>query len=137
MNLATATDTIKEYAQKESPALVFLVGELGAGKTHFTNEFAASVGLNERLPSPTFTFLQVYNCSFANKKRILHADFYRIEPDKAEKTLEQIGFWDYLEPQTILFVEWPERAESQVREIPHKTVTITLLENGERNYDIS
>jgi tRNA threonylcarbamoyl adenosine modification protein YjeE len=137
MNLTETVSYLTKYAKTESPALIFLVGELGAGKTHLTNEFAKEIGIGQRLPSPTFTFLQEYRCNFENKRSVLHADFYRIEPNEAEKTLEQIGFWDYLEPTTILFIEWPEKAASQINEIPHTTVTITLLENGERHYAIS
>lgn len=137
MSIQEALEVIRTYSQSESPAIVFLVGELGAGKTYFTNQFAKSIGIPRHLPSPTFTFLQEYSCDWEGKRKIIHCDFYRIEPDKAEKTLEQLGFWDYLEPNSILFIEWPERTEDKLLALNHKTVTISIDEKGERNYEIS
>lgn len=137
MTLPEALSEITSYAKQASPAIIFLVGELGAGKTYFTNQFAKSIGISKHLPSPTFTFLQEYSCDFENKKKIIHCDLYRIEPEKAEKTLEQIGFWDYLDDTNILFIEWPERAIPQLNNLPHKTLTITSNAEGERIYELT
>lgn len=137
MNIQEALVTVSEYSKSTNPAIIFLVGELGAGKTHFTNAFAKHIGVDRRLPSPTFTFLQEYACDWEGKRKIIHCDLYRIEPEKAEKTLEQMGFWDYLEPQYIVFIEWPERAADQITALPHIELTITLTKDGERNYDFN
>ena len=137
MTLSEALSVVREYAAQAKPALIFLVGELGAGKTHFTNQFAKEIGIARHLPSPTFTFLQEYVCDWEDKRKIIHCDLYRIDPTKAEKTLEQIGFWDYLDSRNILFVEWPEKAGEHLLDIPHKTLTITLQDGGERTYELS
>ncbi len=137
MNREEAIAEISSFAKKTNPAIIFLIGDLGAGKTHFTNQFEKSIGVFKTLPSPTFTFLQEYDCNWESKKKIVHCDLYRIEPEKAERTLEQIGFWDYLEANSIIFIEWPERAISQIQALPHITLTITLLDQGERNYELS
>ncbi len=133
MTLHDTVLRIQTYAKRNLPAIIFLEGNLGAGKTHLTNAFAQEIGLTDRLPSPTFTFLQEYKIEWENFKKLVHCDFYRIEPEQAEKTLEQIGFWDYLDANTIIFIEWPERVSSQINELPHATVKITLQE--ERHYE--
>lgn len=137
MSLSEAvTEVTKQLANGDFHVL-FLVGDLGAGKTHFVNQLAQEIGITRRLPSPTFTFLQEYACDWNGKRKLVHSDFYRIEPEKADKTLEQIGFWDYLDERNIVCIEWPERADSVVKDIPHKTLQITLNQDGERTYEFS
>jgi tRNA threonylcarbamoyl adenosine modification protein YjeE len=135
MDITQALEFISAYVATEQP-VVFLQGPLGAGKTYLTNQFAKTIaGITTHLPSPTFTFLQEYKCDWNGKKRIVHCDFYRIETQNAEKVLEQIGFWDYIDSSTIVFIEWPEKAGDIVSALPHMTVNIHQLENGERNYE--
>lgn len=137
MTLESAINSVKNYASDKKLTLIFLEGDLGAGKTHFVNQFAESIEYAGRLPSPTFTFLQVYKHNWESYKRIVHCDFYRIEKDKSEKTLEQIGFWDYVEEGSIVFIEWPSNVSPLLDEIEHKTLNITLTETGERDYELS
>lgn len=137
MQLKEAVDQVISYAKESSPAIIFLEGNLGAGKTHFTNQLAREVGVTRHLPSPTFTFLQEYTCDWEGKRNIIHCDLYRMEPEKAEQMLEQIGFWDYIQPHSILFIEWPEKAHDHIKDLPHKSLRITFNEQGERNYEFS
>lgn len=125
------------YAKTNSPTIIFLEGDLGAGKTHFTNQFADAIGIFGHLPSPTFAFLQEYRCNWEGKKQLIHCDFYRVEPEKADKMLEQITFWDYVDEKNILFIEWPERAINAIKDLPHKTLKITLQDGGERTYEFT
>jgi len=137
MTLPEAIETIvKKLKDGEAPVL-FLKGELGAGKTHFVNQLAQHLDISRRLPSPTFTFLQEYPCNWQGKRKLVHCDFYRIEPEKADKTIEQIGFWDYLDERNIICIEWPEQAGTVIDDIPHMTLQITLLPDGNRNYELS
>jgi len=137
MTLSEALEVTTQYAKETRPTILFLVGELGAGKTHFVNQFAQEIGVGMRLPSPTFTFLQEYSCDWEGKKKIVHCDLYRVDPEKAEKTLEQIGLWDYLDEGNIIFIEWPEKATSQLSALPHKTLYISITDYGERLYEFS
>ncbi len=137
MTLSAAIEVTTQYAKETCPAILFLVGELGAGKTHFVNQFAQEIGVSRRLPSPTFTFLQEYSCDWEGKKKIVHCDLYRVDPEKAEKTLEQIGFWDYLDERNIIFIEWPEKAAPQLNALPHKTLSISITNSGDRLYEFS
>ena len=137
MTLLEAIEATTQYCIGAKPSTVFLVGELGAGKTHFVNQFAQAIGVGRRLPSPTFTFLQEYSCDWEGKKKIVNCDLYRVDPEKAEKTLEQIGFWDYLEERNIVFIEWPEKAATQLKELPHKTLSISITNSGKRHYEFN
>lgn len=87
------------------PAMIILDGELGAGKTTFTQTF---VGDKEIL-SPTYSIL-------SENKNIIHADFYRLE--KNEEVL-QLEIPQYLEDKQYFFIEWGMKfARRVIRELP-------------------
>ncbi|OGZ05478.1 MAG: tRNA (adenosine(37)-N6)-threonylcarbamoyltransferase complex ATPase subunit type 1 TsaE [Candidatus Lloydbacteria bacterium RIFCSPHIGHO2_01_FULL_49_22] len=84
-----------------------LSGELGAGKTAFTQSFARALGIRESVPSPTFVIARFYDIpNTAQFRRLVHVDAYRIG---SEDELGPIG-WSALlaEPTNLLLVEWPE-----------------------------
>jgi tRNA threonylcarbamoyladenosine biosynthesis protein TsaE len=83
--------------------VVFLEGELGAGKTVFAKGIAAGLGMKDtrRVCSPTFTIMNIYRARFP----IFHFDLYRLE--KSSDILD-LGWEDYLE-KGIVLVEWAER----------------------------
>ena len=96
------------------PCMIILEGELGAGKTTFTQMF---IGEKETL-SPTYSILSEY-------KNILHGDFYRLEQN--EEVL-QLDLADYLEDKQYFFVEWGMKfARRILRELP-ENFTPYLLE---------
>lgn len=81
--------------------VVFLHGELGAGKTTFVRGLLESLGVTEPVRSPTFNLIQIFDTD----PPVLHADLYRV------KSAEGIGFEDYLESH-LLLIEWPDRARA-------------------------
>jgi tRNA threonylcarbamoyladenosine biosynthesis protein TsaE len=88
--------------------VVCLEGDLGAGKTTFTQGLAAALGVPGRVTSPTFCIVQEH----ASETRLLvHMDLYRLS---GEEDVEAIGWEDYRARGAILVVEWPERAGSLV-----------------------
>lgn len=92
-------------AALEPGDVVSLSGDLGTGKTTFARALIRHLADDTTLevPSPTFTLLQTYELP---RFPLVHADFYRVA-DASE--LDQIGF-DDLPPQSVILVEWPERA---------------------------
>ena len=88
------------------PGLVIYVsGELGAGKTTLARGVLRGLGFAGRVKSPTFTLVEVYNFS---KLNFYHFDFYRFEDSRE---LRESGFSEYFAADAVCLVEWPERAE--------------------------
>lgn len=79
--------------------VVYLVGELGAGKTTLVRGVARGLGYQGRVTSPTFTIMNIYETS----PKIYHFDFYRLE----EGDISDLGLEDYLQKEGIAFIEWP------------------------------
>lgn len=83
------------------PLIIFLQGEMGAGKTLFSKGFVAGMGLDDEVTSPTYTIVNEYG----NPPRIFHFDLYRLQdPDE----LYEMGFEDYLSQGCTLLLEWPD-----------------------------
>ena len=100
--------------------VVYLLGELGVGKTVLVRGVARALGYEGRVTSPTFTIMNVY----ATNPPIFHYDFYRLE----SADLADLGLDDYLENGGISLVEWPEVGQSI---LPRQALQmiITLLDD--------
>ncbi len=86
--------------------LVWLRGELGAGKTTFAQELARSLGVEEDVTSPTFVLMLEYK---SGRVPLLHCDAYRLE-NLAREELEDAGLFDFLaRVDAVRLLEWPER----------------------------
>ncbi len=83
--------------------IVFLIGELGAGKTVFAKGIAAGLGLKDihQVCSPSFTLLNVYS----GRSPIYHLDLYRLS---GEAEIRDLGFEDYI-GEGVLLIEWAEK----------------------------
>jgi tRNA threonylcarbamoyladenosine biosynthesis protein TsaE len=96
----------KELGAKALPGEVYtLNGDLGVGKTVFTQGFAAGLGITDRVSSPTFTIVQVYE---DGRLPFYHFDVYRIA-DVDE--MDEIGFDDYVMGQGVSLIEWSQLIE--------------------------
>jgi len=98
-------------------SIVFLEGDLGAGKTTMCRGILRGFGYMGVVPSPTYTFVELYELA---GQRLVHFDLYRLtSPDE----IETLGFRDYLDGETICLIEWPERSFGV---LPPPTIRITL-----------
>ena len=103
-----------------------LTGDLGVGKTVFTQGVAAGRGITEPVSSPTFTIVQVYE---EGRLPFYHFDVYRIG-DIEE--MEEIGYDDYFFGKGICLIEWAELIEEI---LPDDRISITIEKNLEQGFD--
>ena len=117
----------KELGEKAYAGQVFtLTGDLGVGKTVFTQGLAKGLGIEEPVNSPTFTIIQEYD---GGRLPFYHFDVYRIG-DVEE--MEEVGFDDYVMGEGVSLIEWADL----IREIlPEKRTEILIEKDLERGFD--
>jgi tRNA threonylcarbamoyladenosine biosynthesis protein TsaE len=131
-NSTQATKKLAEQiAKKLNPGdVVALYGDLGSGKTTFTNFLVKALGVSARVQSPTFVIARKYEDS-ESKISVNHLDLYRIT---SPEELEDLGFTElFQEEDSITIIEWPELIESH---LPKKTLKIKFEDTGETSRKI-
>ena len=108
--------------------IIYLHGELGAGKTTLTRGILRGLGYKNVVKSPTYNLVEFYKIS---KLYCYHFDFYRFN-DPSE--WEEAGFREYFDANSICLVEWPEKA-GDLLPVADLQITIYLSEPG-RNLEI-
>lgn len=103
-----------------------LSGELGVGKTIFTQGIAAGLGIKEHVNSPTFTIIQIYE---EGRLPFYHFDVYRI--GEIEE-MDEIGYEDYFYGNGLCVIEWAELIKEL---IPADAKNITIEKNLEKGFD--
>lgn len=111
----------------ESPerVIVWLHGELGAGKTTLARGFLAGCGHPGRVPSPTYTLVEPYEL---DPYVVYHVDLYRLAD---AREVDDLALADCVGPRVVMLIEWPERAAGRL-EAPDLELTLTLDGAGRR-----
>lgn len=140
-NLAAMPETTRQVLllltafgdSKNGATLVGLSGDLGAGKTTFTQQLALELGVKERVQSPTFTILKSYQTNHPQFKQLFHMDAYRIE---SLTELEPLRFEELLStPETLFCIEWPEKIMAALP--AHVLLKFKTLSEDERELTIT
>ena len=117
----------EELGRKAVPGQVFtLTGDLGVGKTVFTQGLAKGLGIEEPVNSPTFTIVQVYE---DGRLPFYHFDVYRIG-DVEE--MDEVGFEDYVMGDGDSLIEWADLIEEI---LPEKRTRILIEKDLEQGFD--
>ena len=107
------------------PEILYLTGELGAGKTTFTRYLLHALGHQGNVKSPTFSLLEIYQLKLGP---VYHLDLYRLnDPEE----LDTIGFRDLLNDYGLLLIEWPEKGAGV---LPPPSVSVHLSYADEGRY---
>lgn len=127
-NSAEETEALGfRLAKKATPGQVFtLIGDLGVGKTVFTQGFAKGLDIDEAICSPTFTIVQVYD---SGRMPFYHFDVYRIG-DVEE--MDEIGYEDYIYGDGVSLIEWANLIEDI---LPDSYTRVTIEKNLEKGFD--
>lgn len=114
------------FADQLAPGVViYLHGDLGAGKTTFVRGVLQGLGHSDKVKSPTYTLLEPYVVS---RFDFYHFDLYRFID---ENEWDVAGFNEYFNPTSVCVVEWPEKAKNILPK-PNFDVKLSLLDNDEQ-----
>ena len=117
----------ERLGREAAPGMIYcLEGDLGTGKTVFTQGFARGLGVEGPVNSPTFTILQQYE---DGRLPLYHFDVYRI--GDAEE-MDEIGYEEYFYGEGVCLIEWPSRIEEIV---PPEAARITIEKALEKGFD--
>jgi tRNA threonylcarbamoyladenosine biosynthesis protein TsaE len=102
-------EKLKKNKKRKKAVVLFLKGDLGAGKTTFLQGFAKMVGVKEKVLSPTFILIRKMSIkkNFLNLKNFYHIDFYRLS---SKKDLSSLKLKEILNnPTNLVAIEWPDK----------------------------
>jgi tRNA threonylcarbamoyladenosine biosynthesis protein TsaE len=97
--------------------VVYLTGDLGAGKTTFSRGFLRELGVTDAVRSPTYTLLELHELE---QLTVLHVDLYRL---REPLELESLGLREWARPGSLWLIEWPERGGGR---LPPSDLTLTF-----------
>lgn len=110
----------------EAGEVYTLTGDLGVGKTVFTQGFAKGLGIDESVNSPTFTILQIYE---GGRLPLYHFDVYRIG---SVEEMEETGYEEYIMGDGVSLIEWADLIEDI---LPRKRTRVLIEKDLEKGFD--
>ncbi len=117
----------RQLGEKAVAGDVFcLIGNLGVGKTLFSQGFATGLGIQESVNSPTFTIVQEYD---EGRLPFYHFDVYRIEESEE---MEEVGFADMIYGEGVCLIEWANLIEDI---LPEHYTRVTICKDLEKGFD--
>jgi tRNA threonylcarbamoyladenosine biosynthesis protein TsaE len=127
----------EDFSIKKQASVVGLYGNLGAGKTTFTQYIAQLLNIKRKVNSPTFVIMKRYPIGKIQGKQkwknLFHIDAYRL---KNEKELSLLGFAEILSNrENLIFIEWPENVQKAMPKKHHK-IDIAHTKEGHRKFSL-
>ena len=124
---------LKKDTKHPNALVVGLSGDLGTGKTAFTQAVAKSLGIKNKISSPTFVIIKKYPIKNKKYKFLFHLDAYRL---KNEKELLHLGWEEIIQKKEhLVFIEWPENV-SKIIPSDAKFVYISHTPKAHRNFKL-
>lgn len=122
----------REFQNLIKADAILLNGDLGLGKTTFSQILAKALGIEGYVKSPTFSIISTYDLDKKFKKSVLHhCDLYRMND---EDELYHIGFEDLFNKDSLVIIEWANLFKDYIEELCENRVNIELYFEGENRY---
>lgn len=130
---ALATDWVASLDISRNEALVVgLYGNLGAGKTAFSQAVAKALGVKDIVNSPTFVIEKIYETTHPHFARLIHIDAYRLD---SASELQVLNFEELVaNKNNLILIEWPERVKDILPE-DHVQIKFTFVDENTRQID--
>lgn len=123
-----ASEILHAGSKDKKSFVISLEGDLGAGKTTFTQGFAKGLGIKDRIKSPTFVILKIYKIPKKNRfKKLIHVDAYRL----GSKDFKAFGWKEFVnDSQNLILVEWGNKIKDI---LPAASLIISFGHIGHKN----
>ena len=128
-SLSEINKASKFIFENSNSKIILFEGDLGTGKTTLIKSLCYELGSIDNISSPTFPILNIYDNI---KTKIYHADLYRVEN---VKDLNEIGFFDIVNTNDWLFVEWPKKIINLIDK-PFSIVNINIEDENNRKIEL-
>lgn len=127
-------DRLTSHPKNSGATVLGLYGDLGSGKTTFTQHLAVRLGVTENVVSPTFIIMKSYELKAKSWKVLYHIDAYRLEDAEG---MEKLGWKEIIEnPEHLVVVEWPQRIE-KILPRDYTRINFTFVDDTTREITFS
>ncbi len=119
--------------ESDEATIVGLYGNLGSGKTTFTQSVAKELGIHSSVTSPTFVIEKLYETNHSHFARLIHIDAYRLE---SGRELQTLNFEDLVDnPNNLIIIEWPENIKEILPE-NHLKILCEFVDENSRKFEV-